>query len=86
MKKLVIAAVAMLAIAGCSRTEQGAVVGGATGAVIGGVATGDAGGAIVGGAVGAAAGALIGRATEPGRCYYRDRNGRRYVAQCPAGY
>jgi hypothetical protein len=86
MKKLLIALVATLAIAGCSRTEQGAVVGGATGAVIGGVATGDAGGAIVGGAVGAVAGALIGRATEPGRCYYRGRDGRRYIANCPDGY
>jgi hypothetical protein len=86
MKKLIIAAVAILAIAGCSRTEQGAVVGGATGAIVGGAATGDAGGALVGGAVGAAAGALIGRATEPGRCYYRGRDGRRYVAECPRGY
>jgi hypothetical protein len=86
MKKLIIVAAAMLAIAGCSRTEQGAVVGGATGAIVGGAATGDAGGALVGGAVGAAAGALIGRATEPGRCYYRGRDGRRYIAECPAGY
>jgi hypothetical protein len=86
MKKLIIALVATLAIAGCSRTEQGAALGGATGAVVGGVATGDAGGAIVGGAVGAVAGALIGRATEPGRCYYRGRDGRRYVDECPAGY
>ena len=86
MKKLIIIAAATLAIAGCSRTEQGAVVGGTTGAVIGGVASGDAGGALVGGAVGAVAGALIGRATEPGRCYYRDRHGRRVIANCPAGY
>ena len=34
----------------------------------------------------AVAGALIGRATEPGRCYYRDRRGRRVIANCPAGY
>ncbi len=86
MKKLVIALVATLAIAGCSRTEQGAVVGGATGAIVGGAASGDAGGALAGGAIGAVAGALIGRATEPGRCYYRDRRGRRVIADCPAGY
>ena len=86
MKKLVIALVATLAIAGCSRTEQGAAVGGTTGAILGGVASGDAGGALVGGAVGAVAGALIGRAQEPGRCYYRGRDGRRYVSDCPRGY
>jgi hypothetical protein len=86
MRNLLIALVATLAIAGCSRTEQGAVVGGATGAIIGGAATGDAGGAIAGGAVGAVAGALIGRATEPGRCYYRDSRGRRVIADCPEGY
>ena len=86
MRNLLIALVATLTIAGCSRTEQGAVVGGATGAIIGGAASGDAGGALVGGAVGAAAGALIGRATEPGRCYHRGRDGRRYVARCPDGY
>ena len=56
MKNLIIALVATLAIAGCSRTEQGAVVGGTTGAILGGVAAGDAGGALVGGAVGAVAG------------------------------
>jgi hypothetical protein len=86
MRKVLIALVATFAIAGCTRTEQGAVLGGATGAVIGGAATGDAGGAIAGGAVGAVAGALIGRATEPGRCYYRDRYGRRIIDDCPAGY
>jgi hypothetical protein len=86
MKNLVIALVATLAIAGCSRTEQGAVVGGATGAIVGGAASGDAGGALAGGAIGAVAGALIGRATEPGRCYYRDRRGNRVIADCPEGY
>ena len=40
-------------------------------------------GAVAGGAVGAVAGALIGRASEPGRCIYRDRYGRQYVAACP---
>ncbi len=70
------------ATAGCSRTEQGAVVGGALGATAGGLASGDAGGAIVGGVAGAAVGALIGRASEPGKCYYRGHNGRRYIANC----
>ena len=55
---------------------------GAGGAAAGAAVTGDAGGAIVGGALGATAGALIGNANEPGQCYYRGRNGRRYIANC----
>ena len=82
MKKLIIAAVAVLAVAGCSRTEQGAVVGGATGAIVGGAATGDAGGALVGGAIGAVSGVLIGKATRDGWCRYRDSRGRIYEARC----
>jgi hypothetical protein len=82
MKKLVILAVVALAVAGCSRTEQGAAIGGLGGAAVGAAVTGDAGGALVGGAAGAVAGALIGRASEPGKCYYRGRDGRRYIANC----
>lgn len=71
-----------MALAGCTQTEKGAVIGGAGGAAVGAAVTGDAGGAIVGGALGATAGALIGNANEPGQCYYRGRNGRRYIANC----
>lgn len=74
---------AVIGLSGCTATERGAAVGGATGAAVGGIVSGDVEGAAVGGVVGAAAGALIGHASEPGRCYYRDRYGRRYVARCP---
>ena len=70
MKKILIVVVALAAVAGCSQTEQGAAI------------SGDAGGAIVGGLAGATVGALIGNANEPGKCYYRGRNGRRYIANC----
>jgi hypothetical protein len=87
MKKLVVLMVLAISLAACSRTEQGAAVGGLGGAAIGAaVADDEVEGAVVGGAVGALAGALIGRATEPGRCRYRDRYGRVYIARCPAGY
>ncbi|AMM84893.1 hypothetical protein JET14_11850 [Martelella lutilitoris] len=75
--------VALGALTACSATEKGATVGGLSGAAVGTAVSGDVGGAALGGAVGAAAGALIGRANEPGRCYYRDANGERYVAACP---
>jgi len=77
-----LAGVLMIGLAGCTTTERGAAVGAGTGAVIGAVTTGNVKGAAVGGAIGAVSGALIGRALEPGRCYYRDRNGRRYEAPC----
>lgn len=70
-------------VAGCTATERGATIGGATGAAVGAAVADDSlTGAVVGGAVGAAAGALIGRASEPGKCYYRDQWGRRYIADC----
>jgi hypothetical protein len=86
MRNLILAVATVVALAGCSQTERGAVIGGLGGAAVGGAVSGDVEGALIGGAVGAAAGALIGRANEPGRCYYRDSRGRRYIAQCPAGY
>lgn len=71
-------------LAGCSPTQQGAGIGAATGAVVGGIATGNVRGAAVGAAVGGVAGAVIGNvAGQPGKCYYRDRNGQQYVAACP---
>lgn len=83
MKKILIVLAVATGITGCTSTEKGAVIGGGTGALIGGLASGDAGGAIIGGIAGAAAGALIGNvADQPGKCYYRDRRGRRYIADC----
>lgn len=82
MKKLILAAVAVVMLASCSKTEKAAVIGAASGAVIGGVVTGDVRGAAIGAAAGGATGALVGRASEPGKCLYRDRFGRRYEARC----
>lgn len=84
--KYVLVLIPLVMLASCSQTEKGAAIGGASGAIIGGAVSGDIGGAAVGGAVGAVAGALIGSANEPGRCYYRDRYGRRYVDACPDRY
>lgn len=81
-----LAAVSLLAAAGCTTTEQragtGAVVGAGTGALIA-AATGSSGrGVATGALIGGAAGALIGAATTPGMCRYRDRYGRIYEARC----
>ena len=91
MKKSLLALALLIPIAGCSQTEQGAAIGGLGGAAVGAAVAGPGdrvGGALIGGAVGSVAGALIGRANERGsnNCYYEGRNGRRYVAACPAGY
>mgnify|MGYP000870946188 CR=1 FL=1 len=83
MKRMFIAVLAVLSLSACTSTERGAGIGAASGAVIGGVATGNVRGAAVGAAVGGVSGALIGNvADQPGRCYYRDRNGNRYVDRC----
>jgi hypothetical protein len=87
MKKTLLILSLLIPLAACSRTEQGAAVGGLGGAAIGAAVAGDpVEGAVVGGAVGAIAGAVIGRASEAGQCRYRDRHGRVYVARCPDGY
>jgi predicted small secreted protein len=86
MKKIIAFVLVGLSIASCTPTQQGAGIGAASGAVIGGVATGNVRGAAVGAAIGGVAGALIGRVAEqPGQCYYRDRNGNRYIDDCPRG-
>ena len=82
MRKTIIAAAAMMALAGCTTAERDTVAGGAIGAGIGALATGDAGGAIAGGAIGAGTGYLLGRATRQGWCRYRDNQGRIYEARC----
>lgn len=76
----------LIAVSACTATERGAAYGGLGGAAIGGIVSGDVGGAVVGGAIGAVAGALIGRSSERGQCRYQGRNGRIYLARCPAGY
>ncbi|MCV9998661.1 glycine zipper domain-containing protein [Pararhizobium sp. YC-54] len=82
MKNILLAALLILPLTACTQTEKGAGIGAASGAIIGGAATGNVRGAAVGAAVGGVAGALIGNASEPGRCIYRDRYGRRYTASC----
>jgi len=80
---MIIAIAAVAALAGCSQTERGAGIGALGGAAVGAAVANDPlEGAIVGGAIGGVAGALIGNANEPGKCYYRGRNGRRYIADC----
>ncbi|RWC45852.1 MAG: hypothetical protein EOS55_18910 [Mesorhizobium sp.] len=87
MKKTLLILILLIPLAACSRTEQGAAVGGLGGAAVGAAVANDpVEGAVVGGAVGAIAGAVIGHASEAGQCRYRDRYGRVYVARCPAGY
>jgi len=88
MKKSLLILSLLVPLAACSRTEQGAAVGGLGGAAIGAAVANDpVEGAIVGVAVGAVAGAVIGHASEPGQCRYRDRrHGRVYIARCPDGY
>ena len=87
MKRTMLVLSLLLPLVACSRTEQGAAVGGLGGAAIGAaVANNPVQGAVVGGAAGAIAGAVIGHASEAGQCRYRDRQGRVYVARCPQGY
>lgn len=89
MRTTIIAGTMLLALAGCTQTQQGAAIGGVGGAAIGSAVAGPGSrteGALVGAAVGTVAGALIGRASERDTCYFRDRYGRRYVARCPRGY
>lgn len=76
---------AALAATACTPTQQGAAIGGGSGALIGAaVSDGGLGGTLAGAAIGTAAGAVIGRATEGNnQCYYRDRYGREYKADCP---
>ena len=84
MKKVLLVSLVGLSLASCTATERGAGVGAASGAIIGGAITNDWRGAAVGAGIGGVSGAVIGNvAGQPGRCYYRDRNGRRYVGSLP---
>ena len=86
MKKLrfaTLAAVLALGVAGCTSTQQGAVVGGLVGAGVGQAIGGNTGATLLGAAVGATAGALIGEAAgRPGYCRYRNSRGKIYVDRC----
>ncbi len=87
MRNIVIVLAAALALASCQTARQdraltGAAIGGAAGAIVGGVAGKSGGAAVAGGVIGAATGAIIADATRPGRCYYRDRRGKKVYVRC----
>ncbi|WP_192182266.1 YMGG-like glycine zipper-containing protein [Mesorhizobium amorphae] len=80
MRKVIIAMVAVVAISGCSTTEQDVGVGTLVGAGVGGLVGGGRG-ALIGAAVGAGSGLLV-RNLRNGYCQYRDNRGRLYTARC----
>ena len=80
MRKLIIAMVAVVAVSGCSTTEQDVGVGTLVGAGVGGLVGGGKG-ALIGAAVGAGSGLLV-RNLRNGYCQYRDHHGRIYTARC----
>ena len=88
MKKILVLAVATLALAGCSSTSRtdrtlgGAAIGAGTGALIGAATGGGANAVLTGAAIGGVAGAVVGNATTPKRCVAYDGYGRRYRVAC----
>jgi outer membrane lipoprotein SlyB len=86
MKKLTfatLAAVMALGVAGCTSTQQGAVIGGGVGALAGQAIGGNTASTLIGAGAGALAGALIGDAVgRPGYCRYRNSKGKVYEARC----
>ncbi len=73
------------ALAACTPAEQNASLGALGGAAVGAAVSGDDDrekGAIVGAVVGVAASQLLGPAPQSGKCYYRDANGNRFIADC----
>lgn len=82
MRSILITLAALLALTACNRTQQGAAVGAGVGAAAGAIVSGTPGGAAVGAAAGGLAGALIGRASEDGKCRYRNSKGQVYIADC----
>lgn len=74
-----------LALAGCQTEGQNAALGALGGAAVGAAVSSDddrTQGALIGAAVGVAASTLIGPAPTQGKCYYRDQNGQRFIANC----
>jgi hypothetical protein len=85
MKKLILISAVSLSLAACQTTDQNAALGGLTGAAVGAAVSSPSDrtqGALIGAAVGVAASTLIGPAPTRGQCYYRDANGRRFIAAC----
>jgi hypothetical protein len=80
MRKMIIAMVAVVAVSGCSTTEQDVGVGAGVGALAGGLIDGGKG-ALVGAAIGAGTGLLV-RNLRNGYCQYRDNRGRLFTARC----
>lgn len=80
MRKIIIALAAVVALSGCTTTEQDVGVGAGAGAIIGGIAGGGRG-ALIGAGAGALGGLLV-RNLRNGYCQYRDRHGRIYTARC----
>ncbi|MDE1156727.1 MAG: YMGG-like glycine zipper-containing protein [Neorhizobium sp.] len=83
MKKLLLVAAMVGALASCTSTEKGTAIGAGSGALIGGAVSHSWGGAAVGAVAGGLVGAAIGESQKhPGYCVYRDRYGRTYEARC----
>jgi hypothetical protein len=80
MRKMIIAIVAVIAVSGCTTTEQDVVGGTLIGAGVGGLVGGGKG-ALIGAAVGAGSGLLV-RNLRNGWCVYRRHDGTRYRARC----
>jgi outer membrane lipoprotein SlyB len=75
----------VLPIAACTPAEQNAAIGAVGGAAVGAAISSDEDrekGALIGAVVGVAASQLIGPAPQAGKCYYRDANGNRFIANC----
>lgn len=83
MRKLLIAAAAVLALSACTTAEQAGTIGAIGGGLVGG-AVGGTEGALIGVVAGGAGGYLLGRAADrPGYCRYRHaRTGRVVVDRC----
>jgi len=88
MKKIILAGLAALSLAGCQtvaedRAASGALIGGAAGTAIGAIAGNSVGSAVAGGVLGAAAGGILGAATAPPEpCYVQTRTGRWRPVRC----
>jgi hypothetical protein len=75
----------LLPLAACTPAEQNAAIGAIGGAAVGAAVSSDSDrekGALIGAVVGVAASQLIGPAPQAGKCYYRDQNGNRFIANC----
>jgi outer membrane lipoprotein SlyB len=84
-RSLLLLPILALSLAACETTDQNAAAGALGGAALGAAVSGSDDrltGALVGAAVGVAASTLIGPAPQRGQCYYRDQQGRRFIAAC----